>query len=140
MTATNRKAASASMAKLRQKRASRFLWMCFGVVVLSAIVNGARGGFDDDSPAPLPSGVKVVWEAGKAFRERTATRERICLNGLWQWQPAAAASNEVPGAGWGYFKVPGCWPGITDYMQKDSQAVYAHPKWKGQNLRSLTAA
>jgi hypothetical protein len=30
-----------------------------------------------------------------------------------------------PGGDWGYFKVPGCWPGVTDYMQKDSQAVYA---------------
>ena len=25
---------------------------------------------------------------------------------------------------------PGCWPGITDYMQKDCQTVYPHPSWR----------
>ncbi|MDW8026692.1 MAG: hypothetical protein RMK18_12650, partial [Armatimonadota bacterium] len=37
----------------------------------------------------LPPGVKVVWDIDKAYRETTATRERICINGLWQWQPAS---------------------------------------------------
>src|ERR1051325_3511612 len=75
--------------------------------------------------APLPAGVKAVWELGRAGREGTATRERVCINGLWRWQPAgvtagakaAAKPEAVPADGWGYFKVPGCWPGITDYLQ-----------------------
>jgi hypothetical protein len=75
---------------------------------------------------PLPPGVQAVWDVSKAYRESTATREHICLNGLWQWQPAEAGSESVPAGKRGWFKVPGCWPGITDYMQKDCQTVFAH--------------
>lgn len=85
-------------------------------------------------------GVQAVWEMSKAFRESTPTRERICLNGLWQWQPSESKSEQVPAGSWGWFKVPGCWPGITDYMQKDSQTVFAHPAWKEQRLGSISAA
>lgn len=88
---------------------------------------------------PLPARVKAVWDLDKAWREATPTRERVCLNGLWRWQPTAAADTP-PEEGWGYFKVPGPWPGITDYLQKDSQAVYAHPAWTGQKLGGVTAA
>jgi beta-galactosidase len=90
--------------------------------------------------APLPGGAKVVWDLGKAYREKTPTRERICLNGLWRWQPAAGGADAVPTDRWGWFKVPGCWPGITDYMQKDCQTVHAHPSWKGEKLGGVTAA
>jgi len=90
--------------------------------------------------SPLPDGVKAVWELSKAYHETTATRERICLNGLWRWQPADAKSEQVPDGSWGFFKVPGCWPGITDYMQKDSQTLYPHPTWKGLNLGGIAAA
>ena len=86
----------------------------------------------------------MAWDISKAYRETTPTRERICLNGLWRWQPAAAQSEQVPTGSWGYFKVPGCWPGITDYMQKDSQTVFAHPDWKdrklGEHHRGLVSA
>ncbi len=80
------------------------------------------------------------WALEKAWRETTPTRERICLNGLWRWQPAQEAGEIVPEGGWGWFKVPGCWPGISDYMQKDSQAVIPHPSWKGVNMGALTTA
>ncbi len=83
--------------------------------------------------AQLPRGVKAVWDLEKAYREKTTTRERVCLNGLWRWQPAKDITDVVPNDKWGYFKVPGSWPGITDYMQKDSQTVYAHPSWKDEN-------
>jgi hypothetical protein len=88
----------------------------------------------------LPKEVEAVWTLDKAYRETTPTRERVCLNGLWQWQPAIARSKQVPATNWGYFKVPGCWPGITDYMQKDCQTVYSDPSWTNQNLRELSAA
>jgi len=91
-------------------------------------------------PAVLPSGVKAVWDVDRAYRERTDTRERICINGLWRWQPADEGTNAVPSGNWGYFKVPGCWPGITDYMQKDCQTVHAHPSWRSRNLRSISRA
>ena len=93
-----------------------------------------------DVVAELPRGVKAVWDVEKAYRESTATRERICINGLWRWQPTKEAADAVPAEKWGYFKVPGSWPGITDYMQKDCQTVHAHPSWKDRNLRSITTA
>jgi hypothetical protein len=98
--------------------------------------------FADEFAVELPDGVRAVWDLDKAYREATPTRERICLNGLWRWRPARGegAAEPVPGAGWGYFKVPGCWPGITDYMQKDGQTVFSHPLWGKTPLRSLTAA
>ena len=88
----------------------------------------------------LPEGVKAVWDVEKAYRQSTPTRERICINGLWRWQPADRDTDAVPSEGWGYFKVPGCWPGISDYMQKDSQKVYIQPRWKDRNLRTITSA
>jgi beta-galactosidase len=88
----------------------------------------------------LPAGVIAEWDLAKASRETTPTRERICLNGLWRWQPAHPPNSQLPTSGWGYFKVPGSWPGITDYMQKDSQTVHAHPDWRNVSLGSISAA
>jgi len=93
--------------------------------------------------AALPPGVQPTWDISAAYRQATATRERVCINGLLRWQPAQTDSESaagVPHADWGYFKVPGCWPGITDYMQKDSQTVYAHPSWRNLALRDVAAA
>jgi len=88
----------------------------------------------------LRDGVRAVWDAAKAHRETTPTRERLSINGLWRWQPAGGDAGAPPSGEWGYFKVPGCWPGITDYLQKDSQIVHAHPLWQGRELGRLTAA
>jgi beta-galactosidase len=90
--------------------------------------------------APLPAGVRAVWDSAKAQRETTPTRERISLNGLWRWQPAGVPTEQVPAGGWGYFKVPGSWPGISNYMQKDSQTVFAHPEWTTRTYAGVTAA
>src|SRR5436190_1086157 len=97
------------------------------LLMLSATLPGWS---QEDVAAPLPEGVKAVWDVQKAYREATATRERICINGLWRWQPARAPDDHVPAKNWGYFKVPGCWPGVGDYMQKDFQTLHAHPAWK----------
>ena len=88
----------------------------------------------------LPSGVRAVWDLEKAYREATPTRERICINGLWRWQPALAKADQIPAAAWGYFKVPGCWPGISDYLQQDSQTAFVHPSWKNTKLADVRAA
>lgn len=90
--------------------------------------------------AGLPPGVRAVWDLEKADHETTPTRQRVCLNGLWQWQPAEPKGDRVPESDWGYFKVPGCWPGVTDYMQKDFQTVHAHPRWQKQRLGDVAAA
>jgi len=100
-----------------------------------ALTNG-----DPAAEATLPHGVKAVWDLKLAYTEKTPTRERICLNGLWRWQPSRDAADVVPAGQWGYFKVPGAWPGITDYMQKDCQTVYPHPDWKAEKLGDVTAA
>ncbi len=88
----------------------------------------------------LPQDVNAVWDMSKAYRETTPTRERISINGLWRWQPAGDRTDKVPTNRWGYFKVPGSWPGISNYMQKDCQTVYAHPNWRDENLARITAA
>ena len=88
----------------------------------------------------LPNGVSAIWDINKAFHETTPTRERISINGLWKWQPGSPQSDVLPAANWGYFKVPGCWPGKTDYMQKESQRIFAHPDWNAKSLNKLGVA
>ncbi len=88
----------------------------------------------------LPDGVKAVWDISKAHHETTLTRERLCINGLWKWQPGTTESDVVPEMNWGYFKVPGNWPGTTNYLQKESQTLYAHPAWEKKSIRNLNVA
>lgn len=82
----------------------------------------------------LPPGVTAVWDLGKAWHQVTSTRERICINGLWRWQPVAERSDSPPVGGWGYLKVPGLWPGTRFWMHRDSQVYYPHPNWASQDL------
>lgn len=112
---------------------------------IAGVLFGVLGGWwlAPAAPSPasvLPDGVRVVWDLGRAERLRTPTRERICLNGLWRFQPAAGDTWAERGEAWGFFKVPGSWPGITDYMQKDCQTLFTHPAWKGVELGKTTAA
>src|SRR3982751_6857239 len=114
----------------------------------SAVVLVSLTLFTVPRPAPaqsdvnLPPGVRAVWDLDKAWREATPTRERVCLNGLWRWQPVTGsdAADSPPADRWGYFKVPGPWPGIADYLQKDSQPVFPHPTWKEQRLGGISTA
>lgn len=94
-----------------------------------------------DQPAViLPPGVKAVWDSAKAFRETTPTRERLCINGLWRWQPATEDARQVPTAAWGYYKVPACWPGSQDYMRSDYQTLYPAPGWMPAKLDEVQSA
>ena len=110
------------------------------VVIACAAVSVLTGVCQSGVASELPRDVKAVWDVEKAYRLSTPTRERVCINGLWRWQPVNGNDNSVPSENWGYFKVPGSWPGITDYMQKDCQTVHAHQSWKDRNLRSITGA
>ena len=118
-------------------RTFREFWRVTAISVLVGLVPYSALA---QSSAPLPAGVKAVWDVDKAHRETTSTREQVCVNGLWRWQPADPASERVPTDRWGYFKVPGCWPGVTNYMQKDCQTIHGHPSWADRNPRDLTAA
>jgi hypothetical protein len=104
------------------------------------LVLGGLGGPEGAATTLLPSPVKAVWDLGRAWREKTPTRERACLNGLWRWQPARDLAESVPADRWGYFKVPGFWPGNTNYIQEDCQTLHAHPGWKDTDWRRVTAA
>jgi beta-galactosidase len=113
-------------------RVAALLALAFTALPLRAVA--------EDAAVALPAGVKAVWDEAKAYRETTPTRERICLNGLWRWQPGEAQAAQAPTANWGYFKVPGSWPGNNDYLQKDSQTVFAHPSWKDVKLAGINSA
>jgi len=113
---------------------------CIVVATLLGLVSGTCPGAQVAEPAVLPPGVKAVWDLDKSQRETTPTRERISINGLWRWQPSADQAASVPPDGWGYFKVPGSWPGISDYMQKDCQSVFAHDSWSEVKLGAISAA
>jgi len=113
------------------------VWSVVSILMIAGVSGAAFGAHGE---SVLPDNVKVVWRLDKAYREKTPTCERISINGLWRWQPAEPKDNHVPDKTWGYFKVPGCWPGITDYMQKDCQTVYAHHSWPNDGLSSISAA
>lgn len=120
------------MMKRRRRESHRvFLLIALAAFVPSAIAQVA---------APLPGGIKPNRDLTRAWRQTTPSRERISANGLWRWQPAEETDAVVPAENWGYFKVPGAWPGITDYLQKDSQTVFAHASWKNRSLSTLKAA
>jgi beta-galactosidase/beta-glucuronidase len=110
-------------------------FLCAGGLVLGGLASA-----EEATPVPLPSGVKAVWDLDKAHREKTVTRERVCLNGLWRWQPGKEVADAVPADGWGYFKVPGFWPGNPNYIREDCQTLFPHPKWKDADLRGTIAA
>jgi len=107
---------------------------------LGMLVVPCSTGAQVQSDLALPPGVKAVWDPAKAWRETTATRERLCINGLWRWQPAADNALEVPTEAWGYYKVPACWPGSQDYMQSDYQTLYPHSSWKNTKLGEVRSA
>lgn len=94
----------------------------------------------NQSEAILPPGVTAVWDLARAFCQTTSTRECLCINGLWRWQPAADDASQVPTADWGYYKVPAPWPGIQDYMQNDYQTLYPNPLWENINFREVHSA
>ena len=97
-------------------------------------------GTDFPGAVKLPEGVKAVWNLTKAFHQKTTTREKICINGLWLWQPGEDTDQTPPSGDWGYFKVPGNWPGFTNYMQHESQRVYMHPSWEKTDLEKVNTA
>jgi beta-galactosidase len=129
--------AARGVSQVRRSYGFKWLWL---VAMLMVVWSPCHGAAADSYAVALPDGVRAVWDTAKAHRETTLTRERICLNGLWAWQPADPKSDEVPANRWGYFKVPGSWPGITSYEQKDSQTVHAHPSWNKLPLGVLSAA
>jgi beta-galactosidase len=73
--------------------------------------------------------------SGEAVEELGPRRGRMCLNGLWKFQPALGQAEQQPGPGWGYIRVPGSWttgnelPGLVSAGLGDS--------WKGLERNRL---
>ncbi|NUQ00104.1 MAG: hypothetical protein HUU35_09655, partial [Armatimonadetes bacterium] len=78
----------------------------------SVVVTKLRPKLED---AVLPAGVVADWSLANAWRQETATRGKVCLNGLWKFlplmQPSPTPARPADGQGWGYLKVPAVWPG-----------------------------
>jgi beta-galactosidase len=109
-------------------------------VLLAFVCGGALSAMAQEGAGTvLPDGVQAVWDLDKAYRAATPTRERVCINGLWQWQPAENTADVVPTDGWGYLRVPESWPGGRR-GGSDSEAFFPNPAWGQLNTRSLTAA
>ncbi len=75
---------------------------------------------------------RAVWDTAKAYRESSSLRERICINGLWEWKPESESK-------WGYLRVPESWPG---QRQRDGgPTVFVPPAgWDNRRLSSVTSA
>ena len=117
----------------------RHAWRFFLAAMVCATM-GSIPAFGQDQPAvALPDGVKAVWDLSKAYHETTPARERICINGLWQWQPVKERSEQTPTGNWGYCKVPGPWA-TTWNRAEESQVNYPNPSWKSLNLKSVQMA
>jgi hypothetical protein len=82
--------------------------------------------------AALPTGAKTdLWSLADAWSAMSATKETLCLNGLWAFRPLAKTDGKnlvAPGQGWGWFKVPGIWPGATSWrLGPSAQNVILSP-------------
>jgi beta-galactosidase len=84
--------------------------------------------------------VPPVWDLEKSWRESTPTRERLSVNGLWQWQPAAGADEAPPAGAWGTLRVPEPWPSGGRRPAPPSALFHAHPEWASRSLSGVTAA
>ncbi len=119
--------------------------LCVSLAAMMCAIGYVHAGFGQNQPAvTLPEGVKAVWDLGKAHRETTPTHERICINGLWQWQPGEATADQPPAENWGYLKIPGPWPrggqgGKGGQRGGADGAGYPHPSWRNARQGGNTA-
>ena len=90
----------------------------------------------DQSVCRCPRGVKAVWDPAKARHETTPTRERLCINGLWRWQPAAEGARRCPTAGWGYHQVPASGPAARTTCTTTTRS-FTSPKWNNTKLSQV---
>ncbi|WP_303056023.1 glycoside hydrolase family 2 TIM barrel-domain containing protein [Victivallis vadensis] len=77
-----------------------------------------------------------VFSLNDAWRLSTPTREQISLNGLWQFRPCIqkedSAAVPAQDTGWGWFKVPGHWPGT---LRNNSRLGSATPFYLSSYIR-----
>ena len=112
---------------------------CLMAALLGAVALRAAG--QEGGDAALPPGANAVWDMAGAYHEATPTRERICINGLWRFQPAQTAG-QPPTDGWGYLKVPAPWPQyrVNAWMADESQTLHRNPAWQKTDLKTVDLA
>jgi len=86
---------------------------------------------------PVPEGITGDPDALEdGWQQSTETRTKISLNGLWRFRPAAEgdAPEAVPppGDSWGWFRVPGNWPGGIWEFDSGAQKIWIDP-WVEEN-------
>ncbi len=94
---------------------------------------------DANAQQATPPADDVLWEMAKAYHESTPTRERICANGLWRWQPAGGGADVVPTGNWGRLRVPEAWPG-GNHEWSGSQLYLPNPTWETPDANGVTSA
>ena len=127
------------------RRMSRRSALCVLATPACGATRQAAG--EERADRKLPEGVKAVWDVARAYREATPTRQRLCINGLWRWQPAAGVAEMIPAEGWGYLRVPESWPGGSGGGRPQRgagtlgpQLFYPHPNWGKTEMGGVTAA
>ena len=92
----------------------------FENVVFEPVPRVYRQAMLEDAPPPVADTPGRLFSLDDAWRLTTPNRERVCLNGLWQFRPVLP--DEDPSrlppdrTGWGYYKVPGSWGRSQDYI------------------------
>lgn len=117
-----------------------WLLLLISAILLSTAIEGSSYTSRAQGSVQLPRTVKAVWDIEKAYREKTATRERVCLNGLCRGSRLKMSRMVYPTTSVAISRYPGAGQGSPITCSKDSQTVYAHPNWKGESLSSITAA
>ena len=76
-----------------------------------------------------------------AHRESTPTRERVCINGLWRWQPARdAIATRCPAPAGATSRSPAAGRASPTTCRRTARRSIAHPSWKDEKLGDVTAA
>jgi len=132
----------------------KLLCVCWIAVVLTGYVNARNPGsvqtareFPDAQP-PNGCTMEENWSLEDAWQETTPTRAIVSLNGLWKFFPVTTpeTGRMIPprNSGWGFFKVPGIWPGMGNRKTQpgNSSAFYGlnSERFAGLNPSALTSA
>ena len=98
----------------------------FSEIRVEAVTDPAA--LDKDADPPGGAAEAALWSLDDAARDVNRHRETVSLNGLWRFSPAAGAKIPAKGSGWGWFKVPGIWPGRTGWLAAESsQKIHLSP-------------
>ena len=140
------------------KRYGKLLWAALLLWCQTGFAAGGKVAESFDMPCPDGMSRSRLMTLSDAWRQTTPTRERISLNGLWEFHPVLAPDEleKIPGpeTGWGWFKVPGAWPtepnGMSFYLKPEvlsrfkaaelnsawyRREINVPEEWKGRRIR-----